>query len=247
MGAIPQRERPWFTYDRIDNFHQYDPQGHWWKPDSNVLAPYGYPITELLGGTVVDTGWHAGAQQTVTVKLDTPLNSLAKYEVYQHLSKTNVQVGQHVTGNTVIGYNNLGGADLGYSLASGGFWMPGTGWNDNQKDLAPGGAGLTNPGTILDQAALDAGYQPKVTGELKTPGTPSLVGGSGGHPPHNDCGLDIGCYLNNFWLSIQPTLVSWGEHIAIFVIALILIIVGLMLMGEKHAVAIAEKTASIVK
>jgi Peptidase family M23 len=242
MAAIPTgATRPWYTYDRIDNFGLKDPQGNWWKPDVNVLAPYGYPITELLGGTVVNVGNYPGAQNIVTVKLDTPLNSMAKYEIYQHLSKTNVQVGQHVTGNTIIGYNNLSGADLGFSLASGDFWTSSTGWTDNQKDLAPGGAGFTNPGPILDQLALEAHYQPKVTGEWHTSGSPTLVGGNGGHPPLNDCGLDIGCYLSHFFAGIKDQLVSWGEHIALFIIALVLIIVGFVLMGEKHAIELASK------
>jgi Lysozyme like domain len=39
----------------------------------------------------------------------------------------------------------------------------------------------------------------------------------------------------------QSSIVSFGEHIALFFIALVLIVLGFVLMGEKHAIELASK------
>lgn len=54
---------------------------------------------------------------------------------------------------------------------------------------------------------------------------------------------DIAC----MWGQVSPTLVSWGEHIAIFLIALLLIIVGFFLLAGKSIVQAGRDAASGAK
>src|SRR6266567_153601 len=152
-NPILQGKAPWYTFPRIDNFGQIDPEGNYWKPDSNVQVPGNYPITALLPGTVTSVQQTSWGQTVVTVKLDSPLNSLATHAVYQHMSSATVRVGQHVNGGDLIGYNNPSGqVPLGFGLYSGDVYGSGSAWDTLQKDLAPGGAQQLNPVNLLDQA-----------------------------------------------------------------------------------------------
>jgi murein DD-endopeptidase MepM/ murein hydrolase activator NlpD len=148
--------QPWYTFPRIDNFGQIDPQGNFWKPDSNILTPPGYPITALLSGTVTsvqnNTSW--GGQTAITVKLDNPVNSEATHTFYEHLHDATVQVGQHLNSGDLLGHANYTGegANLGFGFFSGDVYPNGSAWSQLQQDLAPGGAGLLNPTNILNAA-----------------------------------------------------------------------------------------------
>lgn len=145
---------PWWTYPRIDNFGTIDPQGPFWKPDSNIQIPGHYPIIAISPGTVTDVRQTTyGGQTAVTVKLDMPLNSLATHEYYEHMSSAAVAVGQRIGAGTLIGYNNPTGAvPLGFGFYSGDVYGSGPAWGVLQNDLRPGGAGLLNPVKFLDSA-----------------------------------------------------------------------------------------------
>ena len=148
--------QPWYTYNRIDSFGTIDPQskpGHqFWKPDSNVQAPGGAAITALLSGTVTDVHNDPSQTQTVvTVKLDSPQNSLATHTFYEHLSSSTVQVGQHINIGDLLGYNNpTGSVPVGFGFYSGDVYGSGSAWTALQNDLKPGGAGLLNPVNFLN-------------------------------------------------------------------------------------------------
>lgn len=63
------------------------------------------------------------------------------------------------------------------------------------------------------------------------------------------CGVcsitDLGACMCIFGTVIHDTLVSWGEHIAIFVIALIIIILGFYLLNEQAVTNIARKISPV--
>ncbi len=169
MAGTPQQpskgQAPWYTFPRIDNFGQIDPQGNYWKPDSNIQVPGNYPITALLPGTVTSVQTTSFGQTVVTIKLDSPLNSLATHTFYEHMSSATVRVGQHVTQGDLIGYNNPSGAvPLGFGLFSGDVYGSGSAWSVLQQDLKPGGAGLLNPVNMLNLA--QAGHLNSVGSQL---------------------------------------------------------------------------------
>lgn len=176
---------PWYTFPRIDNFGQVDPQGKFWKPDSNIQLPGYYPITALNSGVVTSVQNSSfGGQTVVTIKLDQPLNSLATHEFYEHMSSSTVSVGSVVNAGQVIGYNNPPGAvPLGFGLYPGDVYGQGPSWLQDQADLAPWGANLLNPVSLLNAASSSAGGQ--VSGQsvvlsgstLAFPSVPDAVGG----------------------------------------------------------------------
>lgn len=145
----------WYTFPRIDNFGQLDPQGPYWKPDSNIQLPGFYPVTALLGGTITSLQQTGFGQDVVTLKLDQPLNQEATHTFYEHLSSfaPGEVVGEHVNAGQLIGYNNPPGqVPLGFGLYSGDVYGSGSAWTQLQQDLAPGGAGLLNPTQLLNNA-----------------------------------------------------------------------------------------------
>lgn len=168
-------QKPWYTYARIDNFGSIDPQpGGYWKPDSNILCPPGYPVTALLPGVVTSVARTSWGQSVVTIKIK-PLNSLATHTFYEHMHSATVRAGQSVSAGTLIGYSNYQGegAALGFGLYSGDVYGSGQAWSILQNDLRPGGAGLLNPVALLNSAASGQILIP----QGNYPGSP--VGGSG--------------------------------------------------------------------
>jgi murein DD-endopeptidase MepM/ murein hydrolase activator NlpD len=215
--------QPWFTFPRVDNFGQIDPQGNFYKPDSNIQLPGGYPITALLSGTVTSlqptTSW---GQSVATIKLDTPLNSLATHTFYEHMSgfAPGLSVGQHVNAGDLIGYNNPSGqVPLGFGLYSGDVYGSGSAWSTLQQDLAPGGAGLLNPTNLLNAAAQTGGTW-SGTGVLSY--NPSGLNTSTGCQWY-----DIPCWFQN---QVESLLISSG-----FVIfGLVLLLVGIIILFIGH-------------
>lgn len=187
--AIVTAQRPWYTFSRIDNFGSIDPQGQYWKPDSNVLTPPGYPVTALLAGQVTSvqrTGW---GQTVVTIKLAQPLNRLATHCFYEHMHDSTVTKGQRVAAGTLIGHANYSGegAALGFGLYSGDVYGSGPAWSVLQNDLRPGGAGLLNPVALLNAAAAGKLGTPLPTFGDGTPipsGLTDSGGGSDFFTPH---------------------------------------------------------------
>lgn len=232
-GPAITTKAPWYTWPRIDNFGQKDPEGNYWKPDSNIQIPGNYPITALLPGVVTSVQRTTYGQSMVTIKLDSPLNSLATHTFYEHMSSATVTPGQHVPAGALIGYNNPNGqVPLGFGLYSGDVYGSGPEWQTLQSDLAPGGAQKLNPVALLNAAS---NRNPAIDGL-----TPSQIAQQSAQASQaSQCAMwDIPCIWNT---SIQPALVSFGEHIAIFVIALILIVVGVFLLAEKQAGQVVDK------
>lgn len=154
MAVALQNNPPWYTYPRIDNFGAIDPQGPYYKPDSNILTPPGYPVTALLPGVVTSVQRTQWGQTVVTTRLSRPLNGLATHMFFEHMHSSVVRTGQAIQSGTLLGYANLNGegANLGVGLYSGDIYGSGVAWNILQNDLKPGGAGLLNPTGLLNAA-----------------------------------------------------------------------------------------------
>lgn len=215
----------WLSYPRIDNFGQIDPQGPYWKPDSNVLTPSGYPITNLYPGTVSSVQRTSWGQTVVTVRLDNPLNALATHTYYEHMHDASVQVGQHLASGNLLGHANHSGegANIGVGLYSGDVYGSGSAWQTLQNDLKPGGAGLLNPTKILDSFKNGTATQPSKSQSL---------------PQNAPCApWDFSCV----WNGLSGGLANIGEHIAVFLIAIVMIILGFFLLAEKQVTSLAEK------
>jgi hypothetical protein len=227
-------QAPWYTFPRIDNFGMLDPQpGTGWKPDSNVQIPGYYPVTALNSGTVTSLQQTGFGQAVITIKLDSPFNSLATHEFYEHLSSWDggITVGQHVASGQLIGYNNPPGqVPLGFGLYPGDVYGSGPAYAQLQADLAPGGKGLLNPVKLLD--AAKNGTILSGTGAS----TASTTSASSPNPLLDPIGA--------FWASAAPTLKQWGEYAAIFLIAIVLIIIGFVVLGGQQAVGAAKAVTS---
>ncbi|SRR5712692_8833814 len=212
----------WTTFNRIDNFGQIDPQpGTGWKPDSNILTPPGYPITSLGSGTVTsvrDTSW---GQRVVTIKLDTPLNTLATHTFYEHLGDSTVSQGQHVLSGQLIGHasSTPGVPNIGFGLYPGDVYGSGQEYQTLQNDLAPGGAGLLNPTKLLDS------YK-SLGGDTSPTGiSGGLNAGQGVNTALCDTPF-IGAAL--CWL--RDSVGHWAQVVAFFMIGFLLIILGFVIL-----------------
>jgi hypothetical protein len=233
-GAPNTVYRPWYLFPRIDNYGFPDPFGGFPKPDSNVQLTAGYPVTALLSGTVTDidktSSWGCG----ITIKLDKPVNSIATHTAYIHLSSVApLNVGQHVNADEIIGYNGAENAcgsqkvPLGFALYNGDAYGKDASWSKYNGNPA------LNPVPLLDAAAGGKLNLKAFTDQSQI--DPKAVSG-------NSCSfLDINCWKGQF----QLLLVNAGEHIAIFVIALLLIVVGLILLAEKQVTGVVEKAAAV--
>lgn len=169
-------QAPWWSYPRIDNFGQIDPQGNYYKPDSNILTPPGYPVTAIMSGTVTSVQRTGFGQTVVTMRLDSPINNLATHTFYEHMHDGTVSVGQHIGAGTLLGHANYQGegAALGFGFYSGDVYGSGSAWGVLQKDLCPGCANLLNPVKLLN-AAKSGVPLPTGTGSTATTGLTTSV------------------------------------------------------------------------
>ncbi len=215
----------WYSYPRIDNFGKYpDPEGAFPKPDSNILVPSGTVFTSLFPGVVTGVDTSSSYGQVVTIKLNAPINSAATHIAYLHMTTIapGLKVGSKVNAGTPIGIGggniSTSGAMPGIALTSSDVYGHGSGWADNVKGtwINP----LLNPVPVLN--AAKAGTLGNLGGASSTP-----AASTGCQPPSS--ALDIGGAFQ--YLACES--VSFGEHIAVFVVALLLIIIGFYLLDQK--------------
>ena len=209
----------WAQYPRIDNFGQYDPQKgpngeRYWKPDSNILTPPNTPVTSLYDGTVTNVRQTSWGQTVVTIKMDTPLNTLATHEFYEHLGNATVVKGQRVKAGDLIGHtsSNPTVPALGFGFYSGDVYGSGPEWQALQNDLKPGGANLLNPTGVLNTIA---------SGSYPTAGTGEGYGGSG------PCDTPV---VGGLICFIQNNLATWALTVGFFLLGLVLIILGFVIL-----------------
>lgn len=213
---------PWWDFSRIDDFGTIDPAGPYWKPDSNIQIPGNYPVVAALPGTITSVRQTSWGETAITVKLDSPINSLATHTFYEHLGSATVQPGQHVGQGDLIGYNNPPGqVPLGFGFYSGDVYGQGADWGILQQDLAPGGAGLLNPVAFLN--AMKAGTA-----------TPTV--GMGGVPPQSDAATQA---------AVNTTLGSFAQRAGIFLLSLVLVGAGAFLLFKNQIEGAAKKGVEV--
>lgn len=169
------------------------------KPDTNIAVPDKVPITALGSGYVTDVHDYgkSGGGLSTTIKLDTPINDLAKYESYNYLGSSKVYVGQAIQKGQEIG---KAGSPYGINMA---FALSG--------DPRWGGP------SFKYNAAGDPRLDPR---QVLGGGTPTST--SSGSP-----GFITGL----------------TEHIFVFLIALVVIIVGFIIIARPAAQAGIERGA----
>lgn len=235
----------WWQANRIDNFGAYpDPEGAFPKPDSNIIVPQGTIFTTLFPGTVTGIDTRSSYGNVVTIKLDQPLNPSATHIAYLHLTAPypGLKVGQHVTSGQKIGIGGGGvsasGAMPGFALTPSSAYGHGTGWADNVK------GSWINP-QLNPVPVLDAAYAGKLASfASQSTSSAGASSTSGGLQLETCSALDMACVFRN----MQKEAVWYGEHIAVFGLALLLIILGFYLLnknGVQQAVKNVAKTVAL--
>ncbi len=239
MPGAPISRQAWFNFNRIDLLGTPDPAGGFPKPDSNILAPAGLGVSAPADGVVtgISNNFSDGFGNAVTVRFNKPPNPYATHFVFLHLTSLSpgLKVGQMVKAGDVLGWtgSNPQNASLGFALYPGNNYGKDSAWSafDTVPNLT--GNGVYNPVPYLD--ALKNG---KVTNINPATGanTNTSLGGTMCAP------WDIGCV----WGQINGGVVSFGEHIAIFLIALLFIVLGFVfLMGGSQVGQTIGKVAKI--
>lgn len=145
----------WYAYPRIDDFGAADTFGGL-KMDSNFAVPSGQAITALHSGIVsginAPDGHVPAYGHVITIKLDTPINSVFTHDAYLHLKSTTKSVGTHVAVGDIVGISGgdnpgagLQKASVGYAGYADSHYAFGPTWNQNQGNPA------LNPVPVLDK------------------------------------------------------------------------------------------------
>jgi len=215
------------------------------KADSNILVPFGAPITALASGTVsgVNTpeGSVPGWGQAITVKLDNPLNDIATHMAYIHLGKLNgLQNGQHVNRGDILGYagNSVSGAATGFALTPSDFYGRGWQWNAYTNTANHKPDERLDPVPFLNSMAYNtnnsgiAGYdtaRQQLNNNLSTGSTTTGGSTTGGvNPLGNFFGLDL---------------TRLADATLLFIVGLVLIIVGTLFLMNKMNINPAKGVA----
>lgn len=168
------------------------------KPDTNFDVPAGTPITALSSGYVSDVHDYgaSGGGLSTTIKLDNPVNDLAKYESYNYLGSSKVYVGQAIQKDQIIG---TAGSPYGINFA-----------------LALSGDPKWGGPNFKYNAAGDPRLDPR---QVLGRGIPTSTSGS------------------------SPSFITGlTEHIFVFLIALVVIVVGFIIIS-RPAVQQVERGA----
>lgn len=217
---------PWYTYPHDKPPGVYgsypDPVGPYPKPDVNVCVPGGVPITALLSGTVTSVAypsWSPG-QPSVTIALDSPVNTLATHSAYNYLGSSSVSVGQHVNAGQEVGIAKGTGICTAFALTHDAVYGDGT-------FLQYDGNPLLNPMPVLEAA---------INGTLASLGS-ALTGtvSSGISNP-----LDA-ITQSAFWQFLTDP--NFLTRILKGVVGVLLIGISLLLLFSPEATDVAKKVA----
>jgi len=195
-------------------------------PDGSVTAgeggidvgvPNGTPVYAIADGQVIASGyWKDNGHGVVTTRINVP-GAGPQDLYYQHIQiDPSIKTGQTVKRGQLIGtigpYNEI---EMGFNAAWGGVW------GTNHP-----GPWVKDPRPWLNAILNGNGAAP--------PTTAGTAAGSTGSP--NPLLDPIGA----FWATASPTFKQWGEYAAIFIIALVLIVIGFVLLGGGDAIAAAK-------
>lgn len=218
----------WFSYPMDSPGGGYqeivDPLGNYLKPDTNIAVPYGTPITTWDSGvitSVVDRG-RSLAGLSVTEKLDHPVNNQAQYASFNYLGSSTVAVGQRVNKGQQVG---VAGSPYGINFALGLGTSPIWGQQCPQcHNIAPS----LDPRIVLNQLRA---------GGIVIPA--SSTGAGAGGTSSGLAGLPFG--IGGAISYLQQAFVNMAEEIGIFLLALMLIILGVILLAGKQIEGAAKR------
>ncbi len=185
----------------------------------------GTPVYALATGPILTNGYASPgdtAHGVITQRVNVPGAGIQDL-YYQHIQPdlsikpgTVVQKGQRI--GTIGPFNEI---EMGFNPAWGGVW--GGQWG------SPGNANPTanHPGPWV--------RDPRLWLAALMTGNPSPVSASG---TSSTSPLDP---IGSFWSLASPTLIQWGEYIAIFLIAIVLVLVGFFLLSGETPAGLARK------
>ncbi len=190
----------------------------------DIGTPVGTPVYAIAAGKVIGAGyWGDNAHGVITTRVNVP-GAGTQDLYYQHIQlDQGIKQGQDVVRGQRIGtIGPFAEIEMGFNAQ----W--GQPWGTNHP-----GPWVKDPRPWLNAILNGSG------------GAPNTTDTSGAPLPN--CGVDPICLLNNWWISsVGPTLKMWGEYIAIFLIAIVLIVIGFVLLNEKaagDAIKLAGKAA----
>jgi hypothetical protein len=237
----------------------------------DIGVPVGTPIGSISSGKIVNIdSRNAGNSIGYVVQVQDPVGGLWHY---QHLAslRPGLAVGQNVSLGDVLAYSggcatyksdgsgcasvdaNSSGPHIEVRRAD--RWNPALGtWQGQDTSSST----WVNPQPSLNKLAPQIVNNPawNVSGTSSLASIPTIAA------PCNDAvaqlsqqiatadpvskvGLTAQMYAQYALCSVQQSIISWGEHIAIFVIALLLIVVGLILLAEKQVTGVVEKAVAV--
>ena len=212
--------------------------GRWNQPASaaeggvDFFSPAGTPVFALGNGQVVAKGYNnVDGKGVVTVRTDVP--GYGKEDLYyQHIdlnSMVNLNPGAPVVYGEQLGSVTDKGANSHVELGFNSGW--GGPWGSNHPDKW-----YTDPRPLL-KALINQHPNPTVVNPNGTP-VAANTGLNANAVASGSCNpWDFGCLFGQ----VHDQLVSFAEHIAIFVLALVLIAIGFFLLAETQAMQIAGK------
>lgn len=174
----------------------------------DISVSNGTPVYAIADGLVVGSGyWKDSGHGVVTTRVNVPGAGLQDL-YYQHIQiDSSVKNGQMVHRGQLIGtIGPFNEIEMGFNAMWGGVW------------------GTNHPGPWVKDP------RPWLNAILDNADAPPPGATTGATPnPITDP-------IGSLWATAAPTVMQWGEYIAIFVIAIILIVIGFFLLGGGDVV-----------
>jgi len=254
---------PWLDFNKITQRKGQAPD----EGGIDISEKAGTPITALTNGQVVGAGnyWGGGV---VTVRSNVPGLGLADI-YYQHINLANNGItpcsygnckGQKVAKGQILGHSQAspGVVEVGLNPPWYGIWGP-----------QPHPSKWVDPESYLKKLVAQSGQSSNVSVAGFGTSDPCLACGPVGSAAYTQCHAALAAKVGSVpacaqagiaanspvsrpavqdaltnWLN--QNVVSYGEHIAIFLLAVLLIIIGLVLIGFAPAEKLATQAGKAV-
>jgi hypothetical protein len=182
----------------------------------DIATPNGTPVYAIADGIVTASGyWKDNGHGVVTTRINVP-GAGPQDLYYQHIQiDPSIQPGQSVKRGQLLGViGPYNEIEMGFNAAWGGVW------------------GTNHPGPWVKDP------RPWLNAILKGNGAaPAGTTGSSATATASD---PIGV----FWAGAAPTLKQWGEYAAIFILAVVLVVMGFVLIGGDDVARNAAKAVA---
>lgn len=192
----------------------------------DISTPIGTPVYALANGPVIASGyWRDNAHGVVTQRVSVP-GAGQQDLYYQHIQiAPGITPGQNLTRGQLIGHiGPFNEIEMGFNAAWGGVW------GSNHP-----GPWVRDPRPWLQAILNGSGSAPPTSATTTT-----AAQAPGANP------LDPMSIFTAWWTSAAaPRLVIWGEYIAVFLLAVVLIIIGFVLLGGQQAINTARKAVAV--